>query len=58
MVTKGTVETVQGEVVTIRVDSICVHGDNPAARRILQMVRRALDEAGVRVSALREVLSL
>jgi UPF0271 protein len=58
MVTKGTVETVQGEVVTIRVDSICVHGDNPAARRILEMVRRALDEAGVRVSALREVLSL
>jgi UPF0271 protein len=56
--TEGTVETAQGEAVTIRADSICVHGDNPAARRILEMVRRALDEAGVHVSALREVLSL
>jgi UPF0271 protein len=58
MVTKGTIETAQGEVVTIRADSICVHGDNPAARQILETVRRALDEAGVRVSQLREVLSL
>ncbi|MBA4364563.1 MAG: hypothetical protein C0398_00975 [Coprothermobacter sp.] len=58
MVTEGTVETVQGEVVAIHADSICVHGDNPAACRILEMVHRALDDAGVRVSPLREVLSL
>jgi UPF0271 protein len=58
MVTEGTVETAQGEVVTIRADSICVHGDNPAARRILETVRRVLDEAGVHVSPLQEVLRL
>jgi UPF0271 protein len=58
MVTDGTVETAQGEVVTICADSICVHGDNPAARQILKTVRRTLDEAGVHVSPLREVLSL
>jgi UPF0271 protein len=58
MVTEGTVETAQGEAVTIRADSICVHGDNPAACRILETVRRALDEAGLHVSSLREVLSL
>jgi len=58
MVSEGTVETAQGEVVTIRADSICVHGDNPAACRILKTVRRVLDEAGVHVSPLREVLSL
>jgi len=58
MVTKGTVETAQGEVVTIRADSICIHGDNPAACQILETVRRALDGADVRVSPLREVLSL
>jgi len=58
MVTGGTVETAQGEAVTIRADSICVHGDNPAACRILETVRRALDEAGLHVSSLREVLSL
>jgi len=58
MVTEGTVETAQGEVITIRADSICVHGDNPAARQILETVRRALDGAGVHVGPLREVLSL
>ncbi|RIE07732.1 hypothetical protein SMC6_05700 [Candidatus Cryosericum odellii] len=44
--------------VTIRADSICVHEDNPAARQILKTVRRALDGADVRISPLREVLSL
>jgi len=58
MVAKGTIETAQGEVVAIRADSICVHGDNPAARQILETVRRALDRADVCISPLREVLSL
>ena len=58
MVTEGIVETAQGEVVTIRADSICVHGDNSAACRILETIRRALDDAGVHISPLREVLSL
>jgi UPF0271 protein len=57
MVTEKTVETAQREVIAIRADSICVHGDNPAARPILEAVRRALAEAGVRVSPTREVLS-
>ncbi|WP_413814541.1 LamB/YcsF family protein [Candidatus Cryosericum odellii] len=42
----------------MRADSICVHEDNPAARQILKTVRRALDGADVRISPLREVLSL
>jgi UPF0271 protein len=58
MVTKGTVETAQGEVVTLRPDSVCVHGDNPAALQIVETVRRGLSEAGVHISPLREVLSL
>lgn len=58
MATEGAVVTAQGDVVTIRADSICVHGDNPAACRILETVRRALDEAGLHISPLREVLSL
>ncbi|MHB8106628.1 MAG: LamB/YcsF family protein [Candidatus Cryosericum sp.] len=57
MVTRGTVETAQGESITIRADSICVHGDNSTSRQILETVRRALDEADVDVRPLREVLS-
>jgi UPF0271 protein len=58
MVTEGAVDTGPGEVVAIRADSICVHGDNPAACRILETVRRSLDEAGLHVGPLREVLRL
>lgn len=58
MVAKGIVETAQGQTVHVHADSICVHGDNPAALAIVKMVRRALDGAGVRVGPLREVLSL
>ena len=58
MVAEGTVVTEQGDVIAIHADSICVHGDNPAACRILDTVRRALDEAGVHIIPLREVLSL
>jgi UPF0271 protein len=58
MVAEGTVVTAQGDLVAIRADSICVHRDNPAACRILETVRRALDEAGLHISSLREVLSL
>ncbi|MEN6387936.1 MAG: 5-oxoprolinase subunit PxpA [Candidatus Cryosericum sp.] len=58
MVTNGTVETAQGQTVHVHADSVCVHGDNPAALAILKVVRRALDGAGVRIGPLREVLSL
>ncbi|MGB9666700.1 MAG: LamB/YcsF family protein, partial [Candidatus Cryosericum sp.] len=58
MVTEGTVASAQGSTITLHADSVCVHGDNPAALAILRGVRRALDGAGVRVSPLREVLGL
>lgn len=58
MVTEGKVASAQGGTITLHADSICVHGDNPAALAIVKGVRRALDSAGVRVSPLREVLGL
>ena len=57
MVAEKTVETAQGEAIAIRADSICIHGDNPAACLILEAVRLALAEAGVHVSPTREVFS-
>lgn len=58
LVTDGTIKTEQGESVAIHADSICVHGDNPDARQILETVRHALDEAGICVSPLWTVLNL
>ncbi len=57
MVSDGTVETESGITRLARMDSICVHGDNAEACRIVAAVRNALDRAGIRVRSLHDVLS-
>jgi len=47
MVTDGTVHAVDGLLVAVAAQSICVHGDTPGAVAIAERVRRSLVEAGV-----------
>jgi UPF0271 protein len=51
LATEGTVTSVDGRRVRARVDSICVHGDNPNAVAIAASVRAALTAAGVKLKA-------
>lgn len=51
MVLDDEVEAVDGTVLTVRADSLCVHGDTPGAVAIARAVRAALDAAGVEVRA-------
>lgn len=51
MVTGGTVRALDGTVLTVAVDSLCVHGDTPDAVAMARAVRRALAAAGVEVRA-------
>jgi 5-oxoprolinase (ATP-hydrolysing) subunit A len=51
MVIDRSVTSVDGEVVGIDVDSVCVHGDTPGAVAIAAAVRSALADAGVRVAS-------
>ncbi len=46
------VEAVDGSRVTLQAESICCHGDTPGAVEIAATVRRALEAAGVSVTAL------
>lgn len=48
----GTVTAHDGTRVPIDAQTLCLHGDNPAARQNAQAVRRALQEAGVTVQRL------
>jgi UPF0271 protein len=50
LVTEGVVEAVDGSVVPVRADSICVHGDSPGAVAMASRVRAVLTDAGVRVA--------
>lgn len=56
MVKEGCVETVSGNVIPIRADSICVHGDNPDAIGFVRDIRDALEREGITVTSIADVL--
>jgi UPF0271 protein len=49
MATEGTVVAVDGSLVEVAVDSVCVHGDTPGAVDLAAAVRGALEAAGLAV---------
>ena len=56
MVTKGTVTAADGTEVAFKPDTICLHGDTKEAVEMSVAVRKALEEAGVVVTPLREIV--
>ncbi len=56
MVREGGVRAITGEWVALKVDTICVHGDTPGAPALAGRVRAALEDAGVALRPLRDVL--
>lgn len=53
MVADGEVMTVTGKRLKVAIDTICVHGDNPAAVAMARRVRERLEAAGVTVKPFR-----
>ena len=47
MAADGEVEAVDGTVVPVAVESVCVHGDTPGAVALARAVRTALAQAGL-----------
>ena len=56
MVRDGCVAARDGTVLSVRPDTICIHGDTPDAAALAAAVRSALEEAGVTVAALKSAL--
>ena len=56
MVTEGKVTAVTGEEVSIRADSICVHGDNPSAVEFVKDIRAALEAEGVTIAPIARIV--
>jgi 5-oxoprolinase (ATP-hydrolysing) subunit A len=52
IVRDGRVTAMDGSVVRVRADTICIHGDGPHAVETARTVRAALAEAGIEVAAL------
>ncbi|MDQ3927522.1 MAG: LamB/YcsF family protein, partial [Chloroflexota bacterium] len=48
---RGEVRAVDGGLLKVRVDTICLHSDTPEARTFAQVARQALEQAGYLVAA-------
>src|SRR4029453_5624693 len=51
MATEQSVRTIDGSILKIRAESICVHGDSPGAVAMATAVKSALDDAGVSIGS-------
>jgi UPF0271 protein len=56
MVQEGKVQSIEGELIDLEVNSICVHGDTPGAVQLAQTIRKHLEGGGITVLPMGEFL--
>ena len=49
MVQEGKVEAVDGTVISLEADTICLHGDNPEVATCVTSIKRALEDEGIKI---------
>jgi len=54
MVRDKQVIAVTGSTIALQVDTMCLHGDTPGAAALAREIRRGLESAGIRITALRD----
>lgn len=57
MVTDGRVTAIDGATLTLKVDTICVHGDTPGAAGLVATLREGFRRAGIEVTAMSRFLA-
>jgi len=57
MLADNEIVSVNGKRIPVKIDSICVHGDNPAAVTLSAKIRKALSAAGVTLKPLAEFVA-
>lgn len=50
MIKAGKVTSITGEEISIKADSICVHGDNPEALNFVKKIREELEKEGILIT--------
>ena len=56
LVQEGTVKTPDGQELKLKAHTICLHGDNPDAVKMAEVIKYTLESNGVAVKNLREIL--
>ena len=57
MVLDQEITSMNGKILPTQFESLCVHGDEPTAVAVAKAARKALEEAGVQLVTLPEMLS-
>ncbi len=57
MIKEGVVTAINGEDISIRAESVCVHGDNPKAVEFVRTIRERLEAEGIEIAPIREVIA-
>lgn len=52
----GKIRTVSGREITVKAETLCIHGDTPGAPAMARRIREGLEAAGVHIFPLEEVL--
>ncbi len=58
MAAEGMIEAADGSMLTLEPDTLCVHGDTPAAVDLARSIREALQKNGLNVIPMAQILSL
>jgi UPF0271 protein len=56
MVREGAIISNSGKRIPVAIDTVCVHGDNPAAVAMAGLVREKLEQAGISVRSMAETI--
>jgi UPF0271 protein len=57
MVCEGAIISISGKRIPVSIDTVCVHGDNPAAVAMAGLVRDRLEQAGIAVRPMAATIS-
>lgn len=53
----GNVQSINGKSVSIKADSVCIHGDNPKAVEFAKKIRAALEAENIKIKKLNELIN-
>ena len=56
MIKEGKVTAVTGRDISVRADSVCVHGDGESALEFIRRIRSACEKEGIVLSPLKEIV--
>jgi UPF0271 protein len=57
MVREGSIISTSGKRIPVAIDTVCVHGDNPAAVAMAEQIRNKLEKAGIAIRPMAETIS-